>query len=39
VAFLHSEHGGIYQQNAHTRMPVVTFSRELLEMADEACAK
>ncbi|MEI8040235.1 MAG: hypothetical protein WCL11_02430, partial [Verrucomicrobiota bacterium] len=39
VAFLHSEHGGIYQQNAHTRMPVVTFSRELLELADEACAK
>ncbi len=36
---LHSEYVVIYYQNAYTRMPLVTFSRELLEMADEARAK
>jgi hypothetical protein len=36
---LHSEHVVIYHQNAYTRMPLVTFSRELLEMPAEARAK
>jgi hypothetical protein len=36
---VHSEYVVIYYQNAYTRMPLVTFSRELLEMADEARAK
>ena len=36
---LHSEQVFIYHQNAYTRMPLVTFSRELLEMPDEARAK
>ena len=34
-----SEYIVIYHQNAYTRMPLVTFSRELLEMAEEARAK
>lgn len=36
---LHSEQVVIYHQNAYTRMPLVTFSRELLEMPAEARAK
>jgi hypothetical protein len=36
---LHSEYVVIYHQNAYTRMPLVTFSRELLEMQAEARAK
>jgi hypothetical protein len=36
---LHSEYVVIYYQNAYTRMPLVTFSRELLEMPAEARAK
>lgn len=36
---LHSEYVVIYHQNAYTQMPLVTFSRELLEMAEEARAK
>ena len=36
---LHSEYVVIYHQNAYTRMPLVTFSRELLEMPAEARAK
>lgn len=35
----HSEYVIIYHQNAYTRMPLVTFSRELLEMQAEARAK
>jgi hypothetical protein len=35
----HSEYVVIYHQNAYTRMPLVTFSRELLEMQAEARAK
>ena len=35
----HSEYVVIYHQNAYTRMPLVTFSRELLEMPAEARAK
>lgn len=34
-----SEYVVIYHQNAYTRMPLVTFSRELLEMPAEARAK
>jgi hypothetical protein len=36
---LHSEYVLIYHRNAYTRMPLVTFSRELLEMPAEARAK
>ena len=36
---MHSEYVVIYHQNAYTRMPLVTFSRELLEMQAEARAK
>jgi len=36
---LHSEYVVIYHQNAYTRMPLVTFSRELLEMPAEARAR
>jgi len=36
---IHSEYVVIYHQNAYTRMPLVTFSRELLEMPAEARAK
>src|SRR5208337_4866605 len=36
---LHSHYVVIYHQNAYTQMPLVTFSRELLEMAPEARAK
>jgi hypothetical protein len=36
---LHSEHVVIYHQKAYTRMPLVTFSRELLEMSAQARAK
>jgi hypothetical protein len=36
---MHSEYVIIYHQNAYTRMPLVTFSRELLEMQAEARAK
>lgn len=36
---LHSEYVVIYHQNAYTRMPLITFSRELLEMQAGARAK
>jgi hypothetical protein len=36
---LRSEYVVIYHQNAYTRMPLVSFSRELLEMPEEARAK
>jgi len=36
---LHSEQVVIYYQNAYTRMPLLTFSRELLEMSEQARAK
>jgi hypothetical protein len=36
---MHSEYVVIYHQNAYTRMPLLTFSRELLELSDEARAK
>jgi Transposase DDE domain len=36
---LHNEYVVIYHQNAYTRMPLVTFSRELLELRAEARAK
>lgn len=36
---LHSQYVVIYHRNAYTRMPLVTFSRELLEMPAEARAK
>ena len=36
---LHSQYVVIYYQNAYTQLPLVTFSRELLEMAAEARAK
>lgn len=36
---IHNEYVVIYHQNAYTRMPLVTFSRELLEMETEARAK
>jgi len=36
---MHSEYVVIYHQNAYTRMPLLTFSRELLEMQAEARAK
>ena len=36
---LHSEQVVIYHQNAYTRMPLLTFSRELLELPAQARAK
>lgn len=36
---LHSEHVVIYYQNAYTRMPLLTFSRELLELPGQARAR
>jgi len=36
---IHNEYVVIYHQNAYTRMPLVTFTRELLEMQAEARAK
>ena len=36
---LHSEHVVIYYQNAYTRMPLLTFSRELLELPAQARAR
>lgn len=36
---MHSEHVVIYHEHAYTRMPLLTFSRELLELAAEARAK
>ena len=36
---LHSEYVVIYHQNAYTRLSLVTFSRELLEMPAQARAK
>ena len=36
---MHSEHVVIYHQNAYTRMPLLTFSRELLELPDQARAR
>jgi hypothetical protein len=36
---MRSEYVVIYHQNAYTRMPLLTFSRELLEMTVEARAK
>jgi Transposase DDE domain len=36
---LHSEQVVIYYQNAYTRMPLLTFSRELLELPAEARAR
>ena len=36
---LHSEFVVIYHQNAYTRMPLLTFSRELLELAADPRAK
>jgi len=36
---MHSEQVVIYHQNAYTRMPLLTFSRELLEMPANARAK
>lgn len=33
---LHSEHVVIYYQNAYTRLPLLTFSRELLELTAQA---
>lgn len=35
----HSEYVVIYHQNAYTRMPLLTFSRELLELPAEARAR
>ena len=36
---LHSEHVVIYYQNAYTRMPLLSFSRELLELSAQARAR
>lgn len=36
---IHTQHVVIYHQNAYTQMPLVTFTRELLEMPAEARAK
>jgi hypothetical protein len=36
---LHSEQVVIYYQNAYTRMPLLTFSRELLELPAQARAR
>ena len=36
---IHTQYVVIYHQNAYTRMPLVTFTRELLEMKAEARAK
>lgn len=36
---MRSEHVVIYHQNAYTRMPLLTFSRELLELPAQAHAK
>lgn len=36
---IHNQYVVIYYQNAYTRMPLVTFTRELLEMQPEARAK
>jgi hypothetical protein len=36
---LHSEQVVIYHQNAYTRMPLLTFSRELLELPTQARAR
>jgi hypothetical protein len=36
---LHSQYVVIYHENAYTRMPLVTFCRELLQMPEEARAK
>ena len=36
---LHSEHVVIYYQNAYTRRPLLTFSRELLELPAQARAR
>jgi hypothetical protein len=35
----HSQYVVVYHQNAYTRMPLITFSRELLEMSAQARAK
>jgi len=36
---IHTQYVVIYHQNAYTRMPLVTFTRELLEMEAEARVK
>ena len=36
---IHTQYVVIYYENAYTQMPLVTFSRELLEMEAEARAK
>jgi len=36
---IHTQYVVIYHQNAYTRMPLVTFTREMLEMQAEARAK
>jgi hypothetical protein len=36
---IHTQYVVIYHENAYTQMPLVTFTRELLEMQPEARAK
>lgn len=36
---IHAQYVVIYHENAYTQMPLVTFTRELLEMQPEARAK
>jgi hypothetical protein len=36
---IHNQYVVIYHENAYTQMPLVTFTRELLEMQPEARAK